>query len=78
MLAFVTLAWAFSLPQGGATRTDAEHRAQCERDAGSAIEALAQEGVDLRTAKWQRERQAAIQACMEDFSSLRWLVNPAH
>jgi len=76
--ALVTIA---SLAQSSIKREPAvagaplDRSAQCEHDGGIAMETLAANGLDLRTPKWRRDRERAIQACRNGFSDLRWL-NP--
>jgi len=53
----------------------AERLAQCDHDAGIAMEKLAAYGLDLRTPKWRRDRERAIRACRDGYPDLRWL-NP--
>jgi len=49
--------------------------AQCEHDGGIALESLAAHGLDVRTPKYRRDRERAIQACRNGFPDFRWL-NP--
>lgn len=51
----------------------ADRREQCTADAGFVIEALAAHGIDLRTPKWRHDRARAIEACVNEFTDVRWL-----
>jgi len=53
-----------------------QRRQQCEASAGLAAQALAERGIDLRTAHWMAQRDRAIAACINDFKDLQWLQNP--
>jgi hypothetical protein len=69
-----TLAQASVKPEPVAADATTDRWAQCEHDGGIALESLASNGLDLRTAKIRRERERAIQACRDGFPDLRWLA----
>jgi len=75
LLGVVGLANALIAPDVSASDPTSVRLAQCEADSGVVGEALATNGIDLRSKNWSRNRDRAIQACMEDFASLRWLIN---
>jgi|GEM_PF-3273556 len=75
LVTIATLAQASMKWEPAAAGAPSDRSAQCEHDGGIAMEALAANGLDLRTPKWRRDRQRAIRACRNGFSDLRWL-NP--
>ena len=71
-----SVAWlASDLPMAPASQAAPDHRAQCEQSAGSLADELATAGVDLRGRTWQQGRDRSIQACVDGFPDLRWLLN---
>ena len=55
-------------------RTPPDLSAQCEHDAGIAVEGLAAIGIDVRSPKLRRDRERTIQACRNGFPDFRWLT----
>jgi len=73
LVAVFTLAYAAPGPESMSSDGASRRKARCEHDGGIAIERLAAHGLDLRTAKWRRDRERSVAACMEGFRDLRWL-----
>jgi hypothetical protein len=49
--------------------------ARCARLAGVAIGELAAKSIDVKTPRWRRQRDVAVQACANDFANFDWLLN---
>jgi hypothetical protein len=65
--------WLTQPPQHSAAQES--RLARCDRLAGMAVEKLAGKGIDVRTPAMRRQRETAVQACMNDFANFEWLLN---
>ncbi len=75
VVATVSLATAFTAPASRTADPELARQAQCEYGAGLVGETLVNNGVDIRTQAWSRDRERAIQACKGDFPDWRWLMS---
>lgn len=60
-------------PVQAAAQPVAARGTSCDYGAGLLAQSLAAHGVDIRSTRWEEQRQRALRACTEGFSNFQWL-----